>query len=109
MSLPIACEADRYADRMICGRCDHSWTDEKDRPSCLPLAKPHILLAEMITAVRQTAEDELAGQRGLVNAEIRTAPYRPTLRKCAVLNATATLLERVSADKRILALLKEGR
>lgn len=109
MTLPIICEADRYGNRTICGRCDQSWTDDKDRPPCLPLAKPPIVLAEMIEEARQVSEDEIAEQRALVNAGIRTIPMKTRLRKAAVMNAIASLLERVSADKRVMGWLKEGR
>jgi len=60
----------------------------------------------MISAVMCAANTEIDSQVTTVTAKFRTEPYRPAMRRIAVLLAVAALLER--DDEQITNLLKQG-
>jgi hypothetical protein len=106
----LYCQAEEYAGRMVCGRCNQAWTaDSNERPHCKDKADPPITLGEMIRVSLNEARRIVDSQRACVNAEFRKEPYMPELRNAAVLVAVADTLGRVRRDERIMKLLQGGK
>ena len=106
----FVCQAEEYAGRMVCGRCNLSWANAAESGrGCKPKADPPIGLVEMHAVALGQAQSIIGSQHAAVNAEFRKEPYMPLLRQAAVMVAVAGLVERVRGDKRILELLGGGK
>lgn len=107
MNAPLhICQASEYGAVTACGSCGLTWDTKADRPPCKPKADPPIDLTQMIEAAREEGWRLMASQRALVAAGMRADPCMPELRKAAVMLATASLLERVKGNAKVVELLK---